>query len=131
MLNQTATIFPGSHLRMRFAVRPPPRISLAFPGSPAQRNPAAVPAPAHDQRPNRTVLRYPMSGGLKLRCYLWKQWGPSGYRQLRKRGVSVREAWNTSKSAHGPWRLSKTPALALALPLRFFTNMGLPSLAAR
>ena len=50
----------------------------------------------------------------KLRCYLWKQWGPSGYRQLRKRGVSVREAWNTSKSAHGPWRLSKTPALAIA-----------------
>ena len=67
----------------------------------------------------------------KLRCYLWKQWGPSGYRQLRKRGVSVREAWNTSKSAHGPWRLSKTPALALALPLRFFTTMGLPTLAPR
>ena len=67
----------------------------------------------------------------KLRCYLWKQWGPSGYRQLRKRGVSVREAWNTSKSAHGPWRLSKTPALALALPLRYFTNMGLPNLAPR
>ena len=67
----------------------------------------------------------------KLRCYLWKQWGPSGYRQLRKRGVSVREAWHTSKSAHGPWRLSKTPALALALPLRFFTNLGLPNLAPR
>ena len=67
----------------------------------------------------------------KLRCYLWKQWGPAGYRELRKRGVSVREAWNTSKSAHGPWRLSKTPALALALPLRFFTNLGLPSLAPR
>jgi RNA-directed DNA polymerase len=67
----------------------------------------------------------------KLRCYLWKQWGPSGYRELRKRGVSVREAWNTSKSAHGPWRLSKTPALAMALPLRFFKSMGLPSLAPR
>ena len=67
----------------------------------------------------------------KLRCYLWKQWGPRGYRELRKRGVSVREAWNTSKSAHGPWRLSKTPALALALPLRFFTNLGLPNLAPR
>lgn len=23
----------------------------------------------------------------KLRCYLWKQWGPSGYRELRKCGV--------------------------------------------
>jgi group II intron reverse transcriptase/maturase len=65
----------------------------------------------------------------KLRCYLWKQWGPAGYRELRKRGVTVREAWNTSKSAHGPWRLSKTPALAIALPLRFFTNLGLPNLA--
>ena len=67
----------------------------------------------------------------KLRCYLWKQWGPAGYRELRKRGVSVRDAWNTSKSAHGPWRLSKTPALTLALPLRFFENLGVPSLAAR
>lgn len=67
----------------------------------------------------------------KLRCYIWKQWGPAGYRQLRKRGVSVREAWNTSKSAHGPWRLSKTPALALALPLRYFETLGVPSLAAR
>ncbi|MHB8745632.1 MAG: group II intron reverse transcriptase/maturase [Gammaproteobacteria bacterium] len=67
----------------------------------------------------------------KLRCYLWKQWGPSGYRELRKRGVSAREAWNTSKSAHGPWRLSKTPALTIALPLRFFINMGLPTLVSR
>jgi group II intron reverse transcriptase/maturase len=67
----------------------------------------------------------------KLRCYIWKQWGPAGYRELRKRGVSVREAWNTSKSAHGPWRLSKTPALAKALPLRYFETLGVPSLAAR
>ncbi|WP_277741389.1 group II intron maturase-specific domain-containing protein [Acidithiobacillus sulfuriphilus] len=67
----------------------------------------------------------------KLRCYVWKQWGSAGYRELRKRGVSVREAWNTSKSAHGPWRLSKTPALTIALPLAFFKNLGVPSLAAR
>ena len=67
----------------------------------------------------------------KLRCYHWKQWGRAGYRELRRRGVSVREAWHTSKSAHGPWRLSKTPALALALPARYFTTLGLPSVAAR
>lgn len=67
----------------------------------------------------------------KLRCYQWKQWGRAGYRELRKRGVTVREAWNTSKSAHGPWRLSKTPALTLALPARYFTSMGLPALVAR
>ena len=67
----------------------------------------------------------------KLRCYLWKQWGRAGYRELRKRGVSVRDAWNTSKSAHGPWRLSATPALAPALPVQYFSSMGLPVLVAR
>jgi hypothetical protein len=40
MLDQTATIFPGSHLRMRFTVRPPPRIGLA---SLARRSSAASP----------------------------------------------------------------------------------------
>jgi hypothetical protein len=44
VLDQTATTFPGSRLRMRFAVRPPPRIGLAFPGSPRERG--AAPAPA-------------------------------------------------------------------------------------
>ena len=67
----------------------------------------------------------------KLRCYHWKQWGRAGYRELRRRGVSRREAWHTAKSAHGPWRLSQTPALALALPARYFERLGLPSLAAR
>jgi len=67
----------------------------------------------------------------KLRCYIWKQWGRAGYRELRKRGVSVRDAWHMAKSAHGPWRLSKTPALALALPVRYFSGLGLPTLAVR
>ena len=67
----------------------------------------------------------------KLRCYQWKQWGRAGYRELRKRGVTVREAWNTSKSAHGPWRLSKTPALRVAMPVKYFNSMGLPALVAR
>lgn len=65
----------------------------------------------------------------KLRCYLWKQWDRAGYRELRKRGISVREAWNVSKSAHGPWRLSKTPALSRALPVTYFCTMGLPVIA--
>ena len=65
----------------------------------------------------------------KLRCYQWKQWGRAGYRELRKRGVSRQEAWNTSKSAHGPWRLSQTPALVLAMPTRYFLGLGLPCLA--
>ena len=64
----------------------------------------------------------------RLRCYVWKQWGKSGYRQLRKLGVSRDLAWNTCKSAHGPWRLSRSPALAFALPARYFANLGLPRL---
>lgn len=64
----------------------------------------------------------------RLRCYLWKQWGRAGYRELRKRGVSRELAWNTSKSAHGPWRLSHSPALSIALPTRHFASLGLPLL---
>lgn len=67
----------------------------------------------------------------KLRCYIWKQWGRAGYRNLRRRGVGQYLAWNTSKSAHGPWRLSNSPALAKALPNKYFRGLGLPSLAAR
>ena len=45
MLDQTATIFPGSRLRIRFAVQSPPRIGLAFPGSPVERSTATTAAP--------------------------------------------------------------------------------------
>lgn len=65
----------------------------------------------------------------KLRCYLWKQWGRSGYRKLRALGVNRRLAWNTAKSAHGPWRLSKSPALYYALPNRYFRDLGLVELS--
>jgi RNA-directed DNA polymerase len=64
----------------------------------------------------------------RLRSYHWKQWGRKRYRQLRKRGVGRQLAWNTVKSAHGPWRLSQSPALSIALPQRYFAALGLPSL---
>jgi len=64
----------------------------------------------------------------KLRCYQWKQWGRRGYRALRELGVSRELAWNTAKSAHGPWRLSRSPALAYALTQAYFTRLGLPTL---
>jgi RNA-directed DNA polymerase len=64
----------------------------------------------------------------RLRCYVWKQWGRRQYRELRKRGVSQDLAWNTCKSAHGPWRLSRSPALAIALPGGYFDKVGLPRL---
>lgn len=43
LLDQTATVFPGTRLRLRFAVRPPPLIGLAFPGTPAHRSSASTP----------------------------------------------------------------------------------------
>lgn len=64
----------------------------------------------------------------RLRSYAWKQWGRAGYRQLRKLEVDVRLAWNTAKSAHGPWRLSKSPALNFEMPTSYFVGMGLPLL---
>jgi len=64
----------------------------------------------------------------RLRCYLWKQWGRRRYRELKRLGVSPDLAWNTAKSAHGPWRLSRSPGLAFALPAKYFADMGLPSL---
>jgi len=48
-----------------------------------------------------------------------------------QRALSVRDAWQMAKSAHGPWRLSHTPALARALPAQYFADLGLPRLVAR
>jgi transposase len=47
LLDKTATIFPGSHLRIRFAMHPPRRIGLAFPDSPVERGTATEGAPEH------------------------------------------------------------------------------------
>ena len=64
----------------------------------------------------------------RLRCYIWKHWGRRGYRELLKLGVSRNLAWNTAKSAHGPWRLSRSPGLAFALTAKYFAKLGLPRL---
>lgn len=61
----------------------------------------------------------------RLRCVQLKQWDRSGYKELKKRGVSTRLAWNTAKSAHGPWRLSQSPGVVIALPLKHWVSSGL------
>jgi len=68
---------------------------------------------------------------MAIDSYVWKQWGRSGYRRLRAMGVKRQLAWNTAKSAHGPWRLSSSPALHYAMPNKYFKRLGLPELAAR
>jgi RNA-directed DNA polymerase len=67
----------------------------------------------------------------RLRCYVWKPWGRRRYRELRQRGISQELAWNTGKSAHGPWRLRRSPALAIALPGHAFDRLGVPRLSRR
>jgi RNA-directed DNA polymerase len=67
----------------------------------------------------------------RLRCVVWKQWkrGRVRFKELRTRGIGKELAATTAGSAHGPWRLSNSPALARALPNAFFDSLGLPSLA--
>lgn len=61
----------------------------------------------------------------RLRSMLLKQWGRRRYKELRNRGIDRQLAWNTCKSAHGPWRLSHSPALEIALSVSFFEKFGL------
>ena len=67
----------------------------------------------------------------RLRCLVWKQWkrGKVRFKELRSRGIGKDLAAQTAGSAHGPWRLSNSPALSYALPNAFFESLGLPSLA--
>jgi len=69
----------------------------------------------------------------RLRSVIWKQWkrGTVRYVELRKRGVNPRLAATTAGSAHGPWRLALSKALALALPNVYFDSLGLPRLTVR
>jgi len=53
----------------------------------------------------------------RLRSIVWKQWkrGRTRFAELRRRGVGHELAAQTAGSAHGPWRLSCSPALNIAL----------------
>jgi RNA-directed DNA polymerase len=67
----------------------------------------------------------------RLRLVFWRQWrrGRTRYVELRQRGVNHDLAAKTAGSAHGPWRLSRSPALSFALPNTYFASLGLPALA--
>ncbi len=66
----------------------------------------------------------------RLRCVVWKQWktGRKRFAELRKRKVGRDLAAQSAGSAHGPWRLSRSPALSFALPDAYLASLGLPSL---
>lgn len=69
----------------------------------------------------------------RLRSVIWKQWkrGKVRFAELTKRGVGKDLAAKTAGSAHGPWRLANSPALAIALPNVYFASLGLPKLTVR
>ena len=69
----------------------------------------------------------------RLRSVIWKQWKYTRVRfaALRKRRLGKDLAAQTAGSAHGPWRLSNSPALAIALPNAYFVSLGLPSLVVK
>jgi RNA-directed DNA polymerase len=69
----------------------------------------------------------------RLRSAIWKQWkrGAVRFAELRKRGVGKDLSAQTAGSAHGPWRLANSPALAIALPNVYFDSLGIPRLTVR
>jgi len=69
----------------------------------------------------------------RLRAIVWTQWkhGPARFDELRRRGVGRELALMTAGNPRGPWRLSNSSVLAMALPKVFFASLGLPSVAAR
>jgi RNA-directed DNA polymerase len=69
----------------------------------------------------------------RLRCVQWKQWkrGKRRFAELRRLGVGKDLAAQTAGSPHGPWRISRSPALSFAMPDAFFVALGLPLLSAR
>lgn len=69
----------------------------------------------------------------RLRSAVWKQWkrGPRRFTELRRRGVGHALAAQTAGSPHGPWHLSRSPALSIALSGGYFDSLGLPRLSVR
>ena len=63
----------------------------------------------------------------RLRCLQWKHWKSYHRRkaELMKRGISPTLAHTTAWSAKGPWKISHTPGVRIALDNAFFDRMGL------
>lgn len=69
----------------------------------------------------------------RLRCLQWKQWKVYHRRkaELIKRGIRPELAHTSAFSAKGPWRISHTPGVCIALNNQFFDRMGLIRLSAQ
>lgn len=67
----------------------------------------------------------------RLRAIVWTQWknGPNRFAELRRCGVGRVPAAKTAGSPRGPWRLSASPVISMALSNAFFKSLGLASVA--
>ena len=65
----------------------------------------------------------------RLRSLIWAQWKTRKKRskELRRRGVNQDLAARTAGSSKGPWRISRSRALHVALPNAYFSQLGIPS----
>ncbi len=68
----------------------------------------------------------------RVRCAFWRQWktGRKRFAELVRRGVSEELAAKTAGSRRGPWQVSQSPALGIALSNAALASLGLPSLVA-
>jgi RNA-directed DNA polymerase len=66
----------------------------------------------------------------RLRAIVWKQgkYGTTRFGELHRRGIGKHLAAKAAGSAHGVWRLSKSPALSYAFPNAFFKGLGLATI---
>jgi RNA-directed DNA polymerase len=67
----------------------------------------------------------------RLRCVYWRRWkrGKRRFAELRKLGICKDLAAKTAGSVHGPWRISRSPALSFVFPNAHFSSLGLSLLA--
>jgi RNA-directed DNA polymerase len=67
----------------------------------------------------------------RLRAIVWKQWksGPTRFAKLRRCGVGPALAAQAAGSPRGPWRLSNSPALSMALSNAVLKSLGLATVA--
>ena len=68
----------------------------------------------------------------RLRCFQWKHWKTYRRRkaELIKRGINPKLAHTTAWSAKGPWKMSHTPGVRIALNNHYFDQIGLIRLSA-
>ena len=69
----------------------------------------------------------------RLRSVVWAQGkhGPGRYKQLRRRGISYRNAAQAAACRRGPWQMGNSYVMRVAFPNAYFFLLGLPTLAAQ